>query len=126
MIVESTRKVLTTFICFVIAIGFISTAIIYQSSGMSAGAKGLTGLFVGAIACTINYLLLNLMLKLLSSSNYFMAVQAYLARMLIYLAASLLVVRLGMEATITFSAAIIAIAASLFVVFGLKAMKNNR
>ena len=120
MNVQKTQRVLTTFLYLIVFIGIISTITTYASSGVSGSLPALLGLLVGAVTCGGNYLLLHLMVRWLSSENYFLAVQSYVVRMFIYLAAAFLTVKIGMAAVITFSAAIVAISLSVFYVYGIK------
>ncbi len=120
MNVQKTQSVLTTFLYLILLIGIVSTVITYTGSGISGSLPGLAGLLVGTVTCGGNYLLLHLMVKWLSSENYFMAIQSYVVRMLIYLAAAFLTVKIGMAAVVTFSAAIVAISLSLFYAYGIK------
>lgn len=123
---QKTSRVISTFLCLAIAIGIISTIIQLRISGISAGITGLIGLFVGSLAVISNYLLLQLMIKTLTSSSPFMAVQIYVLRLLIYLVGGFLAVKLGIEGIITFSASIVGISVAVFIVYAIGGIRETK
>ena len=116
---NNTLKVFYTFACLILAIGVISFAV----SGTKEAA--LLGLLIGGAVSGINYLLLILMMKFLAANKAILAVPAYIIRLLLYLITAFFAVNLGDEAAITFSMSIIAIAFSLFIVYGLGGMREK-
>ena len=80
------------------------------------------GLLAGSASSVVNYLLLGVMIRSLTSGKAFLAIQSYVIRVLLYLIASFLIVNLGKEAIITISMSIIAISLSIFIVYGIGAI----
>lgn len=119
MEISKTQKVLVIYIFFVIIVGLF--AIFVASSRASA----LIGLSLGVISSIVNFILLNLMMRLLVSENYFLTVQIYVIRLLTYIAAAFVSVRTGMDGAITFSAAIIAISLSVALIYGVGGMISD-
>lgn len=103
--------VLSTFLCLIVA---VAVGLFFLGE---MDRYALAGLAQGAFSSAVNYLLLIEIVKSLSNNRYFLAVQLYILRLLIYLLAAFLSVRLGIVSTIAFSSAIIAISIAIAVVF---------
>ena len=111
-------KIAAIYILYIIVAGMISLL-------WGAGYKAMAGLLLGSAAAFANYLLLKLVIcRLLGTRNIF-AVQIFLFRYLLYIAAVYVSMRIGRAAVIMFAAGIIGLSLSILIVYGIGGVKNQ-
>lgn len=119
MNLTKTQKVFSIYVALILIIGIVTFFM------ASVPGDALLGLLAGAISAGVNYFLLHLAMKFLMSSNWILAIQSYVARILIYLLAIVFSVKVGISAAASFGAAVVAISLSIFIVYGIGGLKSH-
>lgn len=111
-------KIAAIYIIYILLAGFISILCGIKYTAM-------IGLLLGSAAAFANYLLLKLVIcRLLGTRNIF-AVQIFLFRYLLYIAAAYISMRTGSVAVIMYAAGIIGLSLSILIVYGIGGVKNQ-
>ena len=121
--IMETSKTLKVFSTFAVIIAILAVIVLLT---FSAKADALTGLFLGGVSSSINFFLLGLAVRTMTSGNLFLAVQAFVARLMIYVFAAFICVRLSFASIIMFACSIIGISLAVFIVYGMGGLKENK